>query len=254
MANRYIVTCVNPACRAQFGIDKYKVPQGQKLRISCKSCRTQWVWAPPDDSLEKRELPFRCAQTGRRYVVEFGRYHPGSPYRVMDVIEEAQAIEVAREPTGPTPLLLKAPLWQRMLAPFRGKKSSGGVGKAAAGSAKTSQSFNAHDFDFDGWYCPCCNHARAGKVDSIFVRCTDCNECVCGGRVTLTRKGDRMFTCHDGCGGGGKIGGTISNFDGAPVEAPRSSVAATGLPGRASGPGLPAPSERKSGKDRPLLG
>jgi hypothetical protein len=163
-----------------------------------------------------RELPFRCALTGKRFNVAFGRYHPNHKYRVVHVSLTA-AIEA---PSTPQPTT--RPLLTKLLGPFRPAAKPASSPKPAS---LARQNFDASEFDFGGWYCPCCGYSRDVPAYPKFVRCGTCKEYVCCGRVTRVSPGIETFECHDECKGGGRITGHIETFDGTPISASLGSTA-----------------------------
>lgn len=213
MDPKCVIKCVNPTCDQLLS-----VPTGLgTIKIRCVQCKTQWTWSPSEDAPEMRELPFRCAITGKRFTVAFGRYHPNHKYRVVHV-SPVPMIE-APSTSQPTP----RPLLTKFLGPFHLSAKPAPLPKPAPFSR---QAFDASDFDFGGWYCPCCGYSRDIPAYLQFVRCSTCNECVCCGRVTRISPGIETFECHDECKGGGRISSNhIETFDGSPISASSNSAA-----------------------------
>ncbi len=182
---------------------RLRVPTDQgALRLTCPVCHASWDWLPPNTYTDVRMLPFRCAQTGQRFFVTFGRLQsPFHRFRILSVMGQMPSADGRSEPD----------------------RDSRDV---PSQSPQCVQAFDAADFDFAGWYCPCCGYARAGEVEVPFVRCSTCNECVCGGRIIQIAGGLATFACHDSCGGGGRIEGRIASFDGMTLEEPGSRLLA----------------------------
>jgi hypothetical protein len=154
-----------------------------KLRVTCPTCRTSWVWLPPAlPSEEYRQVPFRCAQTGARFHVIFKRQVAFQRFRIS-------RISMASE-----------------------------CGRSTAPGDVSVASFSANDFDFSGWECPSCGYARDGQVNLQFVQCAKCGECVCGRRTQQIDGGGITFMCHDGCGDSGRVEGQITSYCGMPTE------------------------------------
>lgn len=208
-----VIKCVNPACEQLLA-----VPTGRgTIKIRCVQCKTQWTWSPAEDSPEMRELPFRCAHTGKRFNVAFGRYHQSHKYRVVHV-SLASLIEAP-----PTPPPKPRALLTKFLGPFHLAEKPAPLPKPTPVSR---QNFDASEFDFGGWYCPCCGYSRDIPAYPQFVQCGTCKEYVCGGRVTRVSPGIKTFECHDECKGGGRISlNHIEIFDGSPISASLNSAA-----------------------------
>jgi len=182
-----VITC--QSCRRQLRVP---IDQG-KLTLTCPSCRASWDWTPPTKLSDVRILPFRCAQTGQRFFVTFGQPQlPLRKYRILSVFGQAPS---ADGPTKPQDLPRQPPQ-----------------------ALRNVEAFDAADFDFAGWYCPCCGHGKAAQAAIPFVRCSTCHEYVCGGRIIQIPDGPATFACHDGCGGSGRIEGQIASFDGVNIE------------------------------------
>ncbi len=238
MDPKCVIKCVNPTCEQLLS-----VPTGLgTIKIRCVQCKTQWTWSPEEDAPEMRELPFRCALTGKRFNVAFGRYHRNHKYRVVHV-SMAPTIEAPSTPPptaqplltkflGPFHLSVKPapstppptarPLLTKFLGPFHLSAKPAPLPKPAPASR---QNFDAREFDFGGWYCPCCGYSHDVPTYPQFVRCGTCKEYVCCARVTRVSLGIETFECHDGCKGGGRITGQIETFDGSPISASSNSAA-----------------------------
>lgn len=129
---------------------------------------------------EYAELPFRCAITGRGFQVRFWRRDRERKFVLLAIN--------ARAPT---------------------------MNGMAVESARPL-AFNADDFDLTGWHCPHCGHAKAQMpVAYLFIKCTRCQECVCGARVKQNANAQLAFQCHDGCGNTGLVDGKIQSYAGA---------------------------------------
>ena len=86
--------------------------------------------------------------------------------------------------------------------------SSGADGEEAA---TFSRDIPMSQIDFAGWYCPHCSFGKGAK-DDAFARCGKCQELICGGRIRRLDAGSKIFSCHDGCGGGGLLAGEITSY------------------------------------------
>src|SRR5882724_3768862 len=81
IANRTTLAC--PNCGQQLGVP---TDRGD-LRLTCPICRYSWDWAGSSAS-EVLDLPFRCAQSGSRFHVVFGREKPSQKFRILIVIDD----------------------------------------------------------------------------------------------------------------------------------------------------------------------
>jgi hypothetical protein len=208
------------------------------------------------DSENRRVLQFRCANTGRRFIVIFNRSQPDERFRVMTVIDEkdltGQEMPAAawkppkpkvsgRLESGMPGLMENA---RNLLLPLLGKSLT--TQKMTHSEEKPHvpepQAYDMNEFDFTGWYCPCCGHGKGPGIR--FVRCARCREYICGGRITRV-EGGQLFKCHDGCGNSGILGGgTISSMSGIDFNMPKVHQLEGGKKA------LPAPPPRlKSGGD-----
>jgi len=230
-----ILRCPNCARRLRVPTDR------GGLLVTCPECRHRWEWAPApcpppeiidstdltgskpraiatmgsgpqfgtSQTSEQRQLFFRCAQTGRRFAVLFGRPNPSQRFRTLTVGDDSTVPDQddSSKNTEPHP---------DAIAPCCGPRRRK-TGHSAMVSSEL-QSFDAADFDFAGWYCPFCGHYRATPAKTPFVRCSSCGECVCGGRIIEVPGGPVTFACHDGCQGSGRVEGCITSFDGTTLE------------------------------------
>jgi hypothetical protein len=170
----HIIEC--PSCHQQL-----RIPTDRgRLKVGCPSCRTSWDWSPATKSTPSKEyryLSFRCAQEGQLFHVVFSREASSHIFRITQIRSTSQVGSVTQ-------------------------------------ADSSAQSFDATEFDYSGWECPCCGYAKSGDVDPLFVQCSTCGECVCGSRVQRIDGGGMTFVCHDGCGGSGRIEGQISSYYG----------------------------------------
>ena len=176
--------------------------------VTCPRCRNQFDFSP---EVDERQLSFRCASTGQQFALRFRRFPGERTYRVTGVIdvvniEAPNGAALVRRPPGKP----RRGLLARLLPGFRAMDSGKGSG--------ASNTFNAGDFDFNGWFCPCCGWNRDSRAKSIFVKCGTCGELVCGARVVEIAGGNSMFACHSGCGGSGTIVGRIESYSGSSRE------------------------------------
>jgi len=179
-----------------------------ELRVTCPKCRSQFDWTP---EVDERQLLFRCASTGQAFAFRFRKVPGERTYRLAGVlnvvnIDAADSSAIVRRPGGKR----RRGLLARLLPAFRAAGSDKGTGG--------SSSFSAEDFDFSGWFCPCCGWNKNIRAKSIFVQCGTCGELVCGARTVETASGKSKFSCHDGCGGTGTIAGPLESYSGTSRE------------------------------------
>lgn len=134
---------------------------------------------------ERCRLQFRCAKTGRLFFVFLARYSPSHAFQIVSVSKKTSTLG-------------------------RGYKK-----QSLKDSSQTEVSFDAEHFDTTGWFCPHCGHSYT------FVKCTECHELVCGGRIRQLQDGTLSFACHDRCGHTGEIEGHIKSFKGSQEEMSR---------------------------------
>src|SRR5258706_11563016 len=218
------------------------------------------------DSENRRALLFRCANTGRRFVVIFSREKPIERFHVVQAIDEKDLTgqempAAAWKPTtqqatkhiseARTPILgflqrgtYALRIWGRLRGEAVIQKKAEPEKDQARGS--TTNEYNMADFDFTGWYCPCCEHGKLSKGSIQFVRCAHCREYVCGGRVVKVDNEHQQFNCHDRCGYSGILGGsTLSSMAGIDFNV-RKTLELEGRSGK-----LPPPRSRlMSGNDK----
>lgn len=151
---------------------RLRVPPNRNLRVTCPKCQT--TWQQDQTVIEHRTVSFTCSKTGGRFKVLFGKRHPDKRFQVLQV------------GVGDAPAL------------------SGQIAHETA--AVTAQSFSFEDFDWDGWYCGCCQWGKDEAARFDFIRCGKCKDLVCG-RRSYTAKSEEYFKCSDDCGGGGKLTG-----------------------------------------------
>jgi len=136
---------------------------------------------------EQRMVQFRCAETGKLFFVFFVKQSPSHTFQVVSVSRERSA-------------------------PSRVSQDH-----SLQNSSRTETSFDASDFDWTDWFCPYCGHK------DTFVKCGQCQEVVCGGRVRELQDGTKSYACHDGCGSTGKIEGHIESYKGSREQTSRGS-------------------------------
>lgn len=195
------------------------------------------------DTIYHRVLQFRCAETGRKFIVVFTRESQLSRFRVVNVIDERELSAQDESPATNEPLQLLAGSVRQFLAPFssavmsstqliqrifnpviKGTAEQPGEDPAPPPDPPSVENFNINDFDFTGWYCPYCGHAKDQPVVTRFVRCGRCHEYVCGARVEEKTNGQTYFACHDKCGNRGMMtGGSLSSLNGLGVDTQRPS-------------------------------
>jgi hypothetical protein len=218
------------------------------------------------DSENRRALQFRCANTGRRFVVVFSRATPTQRFHVVSVVDEkditgqetpapgwkaaaSQSTGLLLGPTATVAGLLEGAkrFLQTLLRP-NGNAPLQRKPRPAKEQAQPSagSDFDMADFDFTGWYCPCCGHGKPYSGQTRFVRCGRCREYICGGQITRVENGREMFRCHDRCRNSGILGDSVlSSMSGIDLNARKPSELEGG-----SGQ-LPPPRRRlTSGKDK----
>jgi hypothetical protein len=200
----------------------------------------------PGTGEEFRALRFRCAVTGRRFVVVFSRLSQIARFQVKEVLDEKDDRTLRRGTTRPPgnveiDKLLRRPAWspdrplcQGLLTPYPDPPRLGGPsrshnrvaveheppGRRQPHHKAGMRSFDIKDFDFAGWYCPCCGYGKGQIVHSRFVHCGTCGEYVCGGKIRQMPNGTYHFSCHSRCRGGGVLGqGTMTSLSGLNVDA-----------------------------------
>ncbi len=205
----------------------------------------------PGTGEEFRALRFRCAVTGRRFVVVFSRLSQIARFQVKEVLDEkddpdaqarygstaGQLVEgIDKLLPGTTGLVtgivrfVKGFLTPYPDPPRLGGPQSQSQSKSQSNTSRQSGasprhkagmgSFDIKDFDFTGWYCPCCGYGKGQLVHSRFVHCGTCGEYVCGGKIRQMPNGTYHFSCHSRCRGGGVLGqGTMTSLSGLNVDA-----------------------------------
>jgi len=197
--------------------------------LPCQS----YLWGRALSTEARRILMFRCAKTGERFAVVFVKQPSDSRYRVVNVFKERET--TAKSGTGDTAKALPQPrqfaenaivqvrsILSRLLPtqrkpthiePTEQKREQ--FKGAHTHQTAPNNDFDAKDFDFAGWYCPCCGHGKAPTSSTLFFQCGRCGEYVCGSRVEILPNGQRMVSCHDGCGNRSVLGGgTLSSLSG----------------------------------------
>lgn len=217
-----------------------------------------------------RILRFRCAQTGKRFIVVFGRESDLLRFQIKHILEEQG--NAKDSPFTEQPIAFLTGTVQKALSPLPDLVNEGkrflqrlvGSEEQQEQSERTrtepprpsqpkyrpgSGSYDINEFDFAGWYCPCCGHGKDMQGEYIqFIKCGTCRELVCGSRVTRLPDGRRNFKCHDGCRGGGILGdGTMESVSGLNVDTNKTPY----LPKRP--PANELPDKRRSDRDTPAL-
>lgn len=177
-----IIAC--PSCQT-----KVRIPSDRgQLKVACPKCSTRWFYPQIVNYLD---VAFRCAKDGGHFKITMRRPSPTVNFAIHRIWKT--------DSTG------------RQLKPVKIEAALPTPG-AAPDSKNPFASYEANEFSWDGFYCPCCGYM--GNYSSNFVRCCDCKELVCGCRVTEDAQGDRFFECYPVCGCKGKISGSIESFDG----------------------------------------
>lgn len=250
MTSKSTLACPNPECQQLISVPSDK----GELLVRCPKCGRKWRWNPPAE--DKCELQFRCAKTGGTFDVSFRRENAKQKYRIVRVHPPSQA--GGRADTKDAPVTT-AGLGRKLLNYFQPAKAAPPPISLAE---RTKKNFNAEEFDFSGWFCSCCGHSRAVPVPPDFVQCSTCNECVCGARVREIATDVKTFQCHDGCGGGGRLGGFIENYNGTkekdlppvPKSLPSTSGRVPTLPPRAESQSQKPPQKLPDAKRTALPG
>lgn len=125
-------------------------------------------------------VEFRCAKTGEKFIAVLIRHSEKHQFTIQSMMKTDQS-----------------------------NASVESAVHAATLNTVKSIDVDPSDVTWSGWYCPCCNHRRNPEFDSNFLECGTCKKFVCGGRGHTLDDGSRMFVCHNGCGGSGKIEGSI---------------------------------------------
>lgn len=189
------------------------------IRVTCPACKHKFDWSPgghaqlnsaqvrqslpspvgqspPAVTTEKRKIPFRCAVTGKIFSAVFVRANPREKFKIVEmekatVMKSGAVTNVHSEGHGET-----------------------------RGPQQQTETFKVDDFDFTKWHCLHCGLNLKEQVSICFVRCGDCQENVCGGRVRVegTWKQKQIFSCHDGCGSEGVLEGRIESYDGSSIK------------------------------------
>ena len=81
-------------------------------------------------------------------------------------------------------------------------------------------------------------HGSAPRTPHLFVHCSGCGELVCASTVRDLGSGREHFWCHEACGHGGAIGGTIGSYSGA-AGVRQQALPAPAVPTRAALPAAP---------------
>ena len=127
---------------------------------------------PPEVDKSRRVIQFRCALTDQHFYVVFHKFTPNHKFQIVEILQANEG------------------------------ENRVAVGKTG-NSARQESTFDNNDFEWSGWFCPCCGHGKSKEVPLIFVRCSKCEEYVCGARVYFVAGERKMFACSAKCGGGG---------------------------------------------------
>lgn len=167
---------------------KARIPgdRGQ-LKVTCPKCSTRWFHPPV---VEFVNVAFRCASDGGHFKITMKRTNSAQAFSIHRVWK-ADGTGRALKPHSAVSAIAGMPT-KETLDPFK--------------------NYGAHEFSWDGFYCPCC-----GFVDNSshsFIRCSSCKDLVCGCRVADAGDGTRTFRCHPICGSSGTITGRIESYTG----------------------------------------
>lgn len=188
------------------------------------------------DTEAQRVLRFRCAETGRRFIVVFMRQHTSVRFTIAAIIDEKEVEESGKLGSSSPVKALQGSveralvpvsevvtharnMIKRMLPMLFSANKPAPVEEPTASSSKESswryvppkapenENYNPSEFDFKGWYCPCCGHAKNSHAAHLFIQCGRCHEYICAARVKRLPNGSETFRCHNRCGGHGTLGG-----------------------------------------------
>lgn len=172
-----IVSC--PSCGT-----KARVPSDRGLiKVKCPSCATHYFHPA---TFEVSEVQFRCSRDGATFVVTARRHQPDDRFTIHRI----------------APLAVSG---SRQLAP---------EGTATASDGPHQAIHPANQYDWSGFYCPCCGYIPRAE-DTDFVQCGTCRGLVCGESVTRNvETGTKHFRCYPACGAQGEITGSIEKYAG----------------------------------------
>jgi len=173
-----------------------RVTKGKPTQVTCPQCGRVFDWEPY--VLESADVHFRCAVTGKPFVIAFERNRPSDLFRIRQIHLTDHAPQ-ANSQAAVTP------------TPHNDKRSVMG------------HSYDPADFSFRDFECPGCKFKRREPI-AEFVQCSKCKELVCSGRVAVAPDGNQMFRCHDRCGGRGNIEGLVTSIEGREDTAPQQRV------------------------------
>lgn len=198
--DREIISC--PVC-----FQKLRVPVGHSLLwVTCRVCHSSWHWPNPDHLGERRSLRFRCAIFDRHFDVVIGRMRVGDCYRILSVIGKSPPPLKTDSRPPPNPVVYAMEKARQLL-----KGTACNRARVSDIPVTGPLDIDGDDLDFDGWYCPCCQHGKGREAEILFVRCNKCLQLVCGGRTTRV-DGETWFRCHDRCGDYGRVQGNLESF------------------------------------------
>jgi hypothetical protein len=209
-----ILNC--PGC----GRSGLRIPDGRRGKVTCPRCGAEWFYP---ETIELREVEFRCSQTGARFIVQLTRRSPlhkfivqgikNAPSRPGQPVKEERsaapkstdAIENRNAPLD----RLTSPNSGRWLARVFGKagipatSSPVSVAERATTTPKSNPvSYDANEYNWASFFCPYCNA-------SSFIKC-GAGHLVCDSTAEI-RNGRRFHQCF--CGNAGFIEGTIKTFE-----------------------------------------
>lgn len=135
--------------------------------------------------MERCVLHFRCAKNGQPFCVAFQRDSSQAQFKIISI----WITELGQETSD--------------LKPKNSQNNS----------QQIDNQIDSSNFDFTDWYCPHCSHRQNAPIFP-FAICGSCRELVCGGRIKSLSDETFFFTCHNGCGGNGKLEVGMINFQG----------------------------------------
>ena len=119
---------------------------------------------------EYRHVPLRCAVYDRPFVVIYRRDDPDARFRIDKISKDVPALAA----------------------------NGGKNGRPLASGHDSLTAYNNKEFNSAGRYCPWCQ-------DRGTVHCEDCGETYCGGSVTESSNGVRIYQCVPRCGSNGDL-------------------------------------------------
>jgi hypothetical protein len=235
---------------------KLRVPDDKRGTVTCPNCRATWFYP---ETLELSDVEFRCSFTGAKFNVLSSRRSPLHTFTIQAIKKPENAVPPSSKDERPsfrqavtsvTPSLPPSPRGVGgFLARFLGRepvitesvaKPDGSEGKPADPPTVQRKTYNANEYNWNGFSCPYCKA-------TCFVSCRG-GHLACDGSSDL-RDSRKFHQCF--CGHAGFITGTIKTLEskrlsvdekpGMPTSLPPDHSSAS-QPG--SSPALPSPRRR----------